>query len=103
MIHFTHEGGYKKVGLNLYRARGGFVAAWLWYTPATHELKGWRFRLRLHMAPRILWSVDRCNVIESYLQVHDLELVNREVLIDLKEVQQSQKYTNEPLCYVKPV
>ena len=102
MIHFTHEGGYKKVGLNLYRARGGFVVAWLWYTPATHELKGWRFRLRLHMAPRILWSVDRSNVIQSYLMAHDCEIVHRETLVDLKAMEASQKRTNEPLCYVKP-
>ena len=83
MIHFTKEGGRKKVGLNLYRARGGFVVAWVWYYPATHELKGGRFRLRMHMKPRILWSVDSCNVIANYLTIHDLQLVNREVLVDL--------------------
>ena len=60
MIHFTKEGSRKKVGLNLYRTRGGFVVAWVWYYPETHELKGWRFRLRMHMKPRILWSVDSC-------------------------------------------
>ena len=80
MIHFTKEGGRKKVGLNLYRARGGFVVAWVWYYPATHELKGGRFRLRMHMKPRILWSVDSCNVIANYLTIHDLQLVNREAL-----------------------
>jgi hypothetical protein len=57
MIHITEEGGRKKVGLNLYRTRGGFVVAWVWYYTATHELKGGRFRLRMHMKPRILWSV----------------------------------------------
>ena len=80
MIHFTKEGGRKKVGLNLYRTRGGFVVAWVWYYPETHELKGWRFRLRMHMKPRILWSVDSCNVIANYLTIHDLQFVNREVL-----------------------
>ena len=83
MIHITEEGGRKKVGLNLYRTRGGFVVAWVWYYPATHELKSWRFRLRMHMKPRILWSVDSCNVIANYLTIHDLQLVNREVLVDL--------------------
>ena len=83
MIHITEEGGRKKVGLNLYRTRGGFVVAWVWYYPATHELKGWRFRLRMHMKPRILWSVDSCNIIANYLTIHDLQLVNREVLVDL--------------------
>ena len=80
MIHFTKEGGRKKVGLNLYRTRGGFVVAWVWYYPETHELKGWRFRLRMHMKPRILWSVDSCNVIANYLTIHGLQFVNREVL-----------------------
>lgn len=102
MIHFTHEGGFKKVGLNLYRARGGFVVAWLWYTPAKHELWGWRFRLRLHMAPRILWSVERCNVIQSYLMAHDCEIVHRETLGDLKAMEASQKRVNEPLSYIRP-
>ena len=83
MIHITEEGDRKKVGLNLYRTRGGFVVAWVWYYTATHELKGWRFRLRMHMKPRILWSVDSCNVIANYLTIHDLQLVNREVLVDL--------------------
>ena len=102
MIHFTKEGGYKKVGLNLYRAPGGFVAAWVWYDVPTHELRGWRFRLRLHMAPRILWSVERANVIDNYLTVNDLDLVHRETLVVLKELQERQKRVNEPLAYIKP-
>jgi len=102
MIHFTNEGGFKKVGLNLYRAPGGFVAAWVWYDIARHELHGWRFRLRLHMAPRILWSVERANVINNYLVVNDLDLVHRETLVDLKELQERQKRVNEPLAYIKP-
>lgn len=102
MIHLTREGAHKKIGLNLYRAAGGFVAAWVWYTPATHELKGWRFRLRMHIKPRILWSVERCNVIDNYLMVHDCDIVNRETLVDLKELQDRQKRVNEPYAYIKP-
>ena len=104
MIHFTKEGGRKKVGLNLYRARGGFVVAWVWYYPATHELKGGRFRLRMHMKPRILWSVDSCNVIANYLTIHDLQLVNREVLVDLvalgNEGSMTKQTEQEPVGYV---
>lgn len=103
MINFTKEGAYKKIGLNFYRAAGGFVVAWLWYTPATHKLYGWRFRLRMHIKPRILWSVESSDVIKSYLWMHDCELVEREVLNDLKAMEASQKRTNEPLAYIKPV
>lgn len=102
MIHFTAEGGYKKIGLNLYRALGGFVIAWVWYDVARHELHGWRFRLRLHMAPRILWSREKVNVIDNYLTVNDLDLVHRETLVDLKELQERQKRVNEPYAYIKP-
>ena len=82
MIHFTKEGGYKKVGLNLYRAAGGFVAAWVWYDVPSHELKGWRFRLRMHIKPRILWSVEKSSVITSWLQNHDMVPVYRTLLED---------------------
>jgi hypothetical protein len=102
MIHFTKEGHYKKIGLNLYRSKGGFVVGWIWYDIATHELRGWRFRLRMHMKPRILWSVEKSNVIDSYLFNHNLDLVNREVLVDLKELQESQKRVLERYAVVKP-
>ena len=97
MIHFTKEGGRKKVGLNLYRTRGGFVVAWVWYYPETHELKGWRFRLRMHMKPRILWSVDSCNVIANYLTIHDLQFVNHEVLVDLVASDNEGRMTKEEI------
>ena len=97
MIHFTKEGRRKKVGLNLYRTRGGFVVAWVWYYPETHELKGWRFRLRMHMKPRILWSVDSCNVIANYSTIHDLQLVNREVLVDLVASNNEGRMTKEEI------
>lgn len=102
MIHFTVEGGFKKIGLNLYRAPGGFVAAWVWYDVPTQELRGWRFRLRMHIKPRILWSVERSNVVDNYLSIRGLELVSAEVLNDLKAVERSQKRTNEPMAYIKP-
>lgn len=91
MIHFTKEGCFKKIGLNLHRAPGGFVVAWLWYDVANHELHGWRLRLRMHMAPRILWSVDRSNVIENYLIVRGLGLVCREALADMKEAERVRR------------
>jgi hypothetical protein len=102
MIHFKPEGGYFKLGLNLSRAPWGFVAMWVWFDFAKCETFCARLRLRLHQAPRILWSVERVNIIEGHLRRHDLELVQREVLHDLKAVEEQQKRTNEPYTLVKP-
>lgn len=82
MINFTKEGAPKKIGLNLYRAAGGFVVAWLWYTPQTYKLKCWRFRLRMHIKPRILWSVESSSVVDSWLWNNDMVPVYRTVLED---------------------
>ena len=102
MIHFTAEGGYKKLGLNLFRARGGFVVAWVWYDISRQELYGWRFRLRMHIKPRILWSWERWNVIQNHLTMHDLELVNREVIHDLKATEEFYKRWSERNTYINP-
>ena len=64
-------------------------------------MHGWRFRLRIHMAPRILWSTDRVNVINNFMAVRNCEMVNRETLADLKELQERQMRINEPYAYVK--
>jgi hypothetical protein len=103
MIHFKKHTEAYKLGLNLYRAAGGFVAVWAWYDPGTYTMTSRRFRLRLHMAPRILRSVDRWHVVEGYLLEHDATLVNRETLQDIKAVEDIEKRVNEPLAYIKPV
>jgi hypothetical protein len=102
MIHYTPEGHHMKLGLNLRRTAGGFAAIWAWYDFATYKAFSARFRLRLHIKPRILWSVERFNVISNYLAMNDLELVSREVLQDMKAVEERQKRTNEPYAYIKP-
>ena len=102
MIHFKQEGDYFRLGLNLHRAPGGFVAMWVWFDFVKLETFCARLRLRLHLAPRILWSVERVNIIEGHLSRHDLELVHREVLQDMKAVEERQKRTNEPYAYIKP-
>lgn len=102
MINFTQEGFKLKIGLNLYRSRGGFVALWLWYDVARRELHGWRFRVRLHMRPWLLWSRMRSNVIEDYLQLHELELVNRETLADAKAAEDPAKRRNDRFAVIKP-
>ena len=61
MIHITSEGSVLKLGLNLRRAMGGFVAYWMWYSFATHEATCYRFRLRLRHRPRTLWTISRWN------------------------------------------
>jgi hypothetical protein len=84
MIHHTPEGGYLKLGLNFRRAPGGFCLMWVWYDIATYTATTYRFRLRLHMKPRIMWSATEWNVIENHLMLNDLALVNREWLEDTK-------------------
>ena len=57
MIHYTKEGEYLKLGLNFRFTKGGFSMLWIWYDFATETAVQYRFRLRMHMKPRILWSV----------------------------------------------
>ena len=62
MIHIIKESGSRHIGLNLYRAAGGFVAIWAWYDARTYTMSFRRFRLRLrfHRPPesnsRQWWS-----------------------------------------------
>jgi hypothetical protein len=102
MIHYTPEGRHIKLGLNFSGAPGGFRLLWAWYDFATHKATTYRLRLRWHIAPRILWEAKSWSVIDAHLAVHGLELVPREVLEDLKAVEDQQKRTNEPLAYIKP-
>jgi hypothetical protein len=82
MIHFSTEGNFLKLGLNLRRITGGFVAHWVWYDLATQEASCYRFRLRVHLRPRMLWTFSQWNVIDEHLALHDLVPVNREWLGD---------------------
>lgn len=102
MISYTPEGRYIKLGLNFSLTPGGFRLLWAWYDFATHMATTYRLRIRL-WRPQIMWAKNRFNVIDSYLMRHDLELVSREVLHDLKAIENSQKRINEPLAYVKPL
>ena len=102
MIHYTPEGHHIKLGLNFSILPGGFRMLWAWYDFATQKATTYRLRVRLHMAPRLMWEVKTWSVIDSYLMTHDLELVHREVLQDLNAVEASVNRTNEPLAYIKP-
>ena len=82
MIHFTKEGAYKRIGLNIYRSRGGFVIGWVWYDVKTRELHGWRFRFRLHMKPCFIFERNRQSVIDTFMKSNDLVAVQRSLLED---------------------
>lgn len=75
MIHFIKEGDIRRVGLNLYRTRGGFVAIWAWYDARTFTMSFRRFRLRMHIKPWIIQSSGRFNVINEYCADRGLMLV----------------------------
>ena len=102
MIHYTPEGHHIKLGLNFSRAPGGFRLIWAWYDFATHKAFSARFRLRLHIKPRILWSVERFNVIDNYLSINGFELVHSEVLEDLKLGEEDAKWRSNRSLYIKP-
>ena len=102
MIHFIKEGDIRRVGLNLYRAAGGFVAVWVWYDAVTRIMSYRRFRLRLHIRPWIVRSSGRFNVIEEYLMDYGLALVQREVLQDFNLLEADIKSDNESHAYIKP-
>jgi len=96
MIHHTPEGSYLKLGLNFRIAPGGFLAIWAWYDFATYTAISYRFRLRLHIRPCIFWSVNKWNVIDDHLWNIDCELVPREVLADLKAVEEQHRVAITP-------
>ena len=102
MIHFIKEGDIRRVGLNLYRAAGGFVAVWVWYDAVTRIMSYRRFRLRLHIRPWIVRSSGRFNVIDEYLMDYGLALVQREVLQDFNLLEADIKSDNESHAYIKP-
>ena len=102
MIHYTPEGRHIKLGLNFSGAKGGFRLLWAWYNFATNKATTYRLRVRLHMAPRILWEVKTWSVIEAHLATHDLELVQREVLQDMKAGEQDAKWRSNRSLYIKP-
>lgn len=71
-----------KLGLNFRRSTGGFCLTWVWFNFADLRASSYRFRLRLHMKPRIIWTVTKWDVVDQYLKLHDLVPVNREWLQD---------------------
>jgi len=102
MIHYTPEGHHIKLGLNFSGSKGGFRMLWAWYNFANQKATTYRLRVRLHMAPRILWETKSWSVIEAHLAMRDLELVHREVLQDMKAGEQDAKWRSNRGLYIKP-
>jgi hypothetical protein len=102
MIHYTPEGHPMKIGLNFHLASGGFCLIWAWYDFATNKAIAHRLRVRLHMAPRIIWETMSWNVIDSYLVANDFEVVLREVLNDLKSTEEFHKKRYDHFSYINP-
>jgi len=102
MIHIIREGYCQHIGLNLYRAPGGFVATWVWVNLPSHEAIQYRFRFRWHIMPRVLWSMSRSNLIDDYLMARDLSVAPRHKLIDLVAQEESMKRRMEAHALIKP-
>ena len=101
MIHHTPEGAFIKLGLNFSRTPGGFRLLWAWYNFANHEAVTYRLRIRF-LKPQFMWAVNRFNVIDAHLARHDLELVSREILHDLKATEEFYKRWSERNTYINP-
>ena len=82
MIHFMKEGSYKKIGLNIYRTKGGFVVGWVWYDIRHREIHGWRFRFRWHLRPWFLFNRNRESIIHSYLFENDAVVIEKALIQD---------------------
>jgi hypothetical protein len=102
MIHHTPEGRFIKLGLNFSRSANGFRLLWAWYDFAKHEAFTARVRFRWRIRPYFLWSVERHNVIESYMNMHGLAMVEREVLEDLNAIELDYKHLNDSVVLIKP-
>lgn len=102
MIHHTPEGRYIKLGLNFSRAKGGFRLLWAWYDFAKHEMFTARFRFRWHITPRFIWSTGRSNVIQNYMDVRGLAMVNQEVLEDLNAIESDLIRLSDQTTVIRP-
>jgi hypothetical protein len=102
MIHHTPEGKVIKLGLNFKRSRGGFCLLWAWYDFAKHEAFTVRLRFRWHITPRFLWSTERSNVIQNYMDVRGLTMVYQEVLEDLNATESNLIRISDQTTVIKP-
>ena len=90
MICIRKPGDYFRVGLNLCFARDHVAVHWAWYDFARREGSHKGFRRRSA----------RWNVVDEYARSHNLEMVNREVLADLKETESGQMKRMDEFSYL---
>ncbi len=88
MIHYKREGQSVGIGLNItVGVNKGWLPwitlCWAWYTPASHKMKGWRFRIRTWRFAVFCTSAE-WDVIENYLKQTDQRLISRELIEDLR-------------------
>jgi len=103
MIHHTPEGCHVKLGLNFSLTPGGFRLLWAWYDFASHTAIKYRLRIRLHMAPRVIWEVNSWDVIDSHMQAHGLEMVSTEIIQDLYKSEKTLKRISDSETLIKSV
>lgn len=98
MICIRKPGDYFRIGLNLCFARDHMAVHWVWYNFARHEgsYRGFTVSRKGFRRRSARW-----NVIEAYAQEWNLELINAEVLQDLKAAEQSEMRRNEHLAYLR--
>ena len=88
MIHYKKEGHPLSIGLNITVGMNKKVLPWItliwcWYKPATQRLIVWRLRIRTWKFAVFFGEVGG-DVIENYLRIHDMRLITRELIEDLR-------------------
>lgn len=97
MIWIRKAGDYFRVGLNLCFARDHIAVHWAWYDFARHEGSHRGFTISRKGFRR---RSARWNVVNEYASSHNLEMVNREVLADLKEAEIGQMRRMDEFSYL---
>lgn len=97
MICIRKPGDYFRVGLNLCFARDHVAVHWAWYDFARREgsHKGFTISRKGFRRRSARW-----NVVDEYARSHNLEMVNREVLADLKETESGQMKRMDEFSYL---
>lgn len=102
MIHYTREGEYMRLGLNIRFTPWSVTLVWAWYDFASHSATTRRFRVRLHRKPMFIFEKNRFNVVDTYLHLRGMEAVHTEVLADLKAVQQATWRRTDKQAWIQP-
>ena len=99
MIHLRKEGQHFKIGLNITLLRGSLAVNWVWFDFARQEgsYRGFALSRRGFRRRSARW-----NLIDSYLRLHGLSLVQEETLQDLRAAEALGMRLSERSVYIKP-